>query len=331
MWRGIRLGAAALRDGLAGFFSSPFFFILLGCLFIASSYRLLTQTGPCDDHMPGLACLELSQLNLGFGLLAILLGVGLMIYGTSLHAVHQGQINGIKQVYDEIKLFFASPMFFILLGGFFLYCGLILLDATHTGFVFILAVLGIAMILYGTGSQAFASGDVPQPTSGRISLGIAGGAAALAAIFGWGIVYLETGIQAFFKRTVDYGFFELTTVGTANQTIDLDEHIVSATTIDGRPLHLWKQTNRVQIMIPRYSQSGASTIAVLVRGPRFHTNSPATTYTVNWDTVLPVTTSANERLYIAHQNLTASLAPTATLLVDEAGRTLPSLTIPAPQ
>jgi hypothetical protein len=331
MWRGIKVGAVALRDALTEFFSGPFFFILLGCTFIGASYILLTQTGPCGKDLAAMSCLKLSQLNLAFGLLAALLGAGLLIYGTALQATRQGQIAGIKQVYDELKLFFASPMFFILLGALFIYCALILLDETHTGFVFILAVLGIAMILFGTGSQAVLSGELPPAAVGKISVGIAGGAAALAAIFGYGIVYLESGIQEFFKRTVDYGFVELTTAGTANQTVDLDEHIVSATTIEGRPLHLWKQTNRMQIMVPRYSQHHTSTIAVSIRGPRIPANSPPTTYTVNWESVSPSATAANERIYIAHQNLTASLAPTATLLVDEAGKPLPSVTIPPPR
>ncbi len=331
MWREIKVGTAACRDALLGFFSSPFFFILLGCGFIVASYTLLTQTGPCDKNLTAVSCLKLSQLNLAFGLLAVLLGAGLLIYGTALQATREGQITGIKQVYDELKLFFASPMFFILLGALFIYCALVLLDETHTGFVFILAVLGIAMILFGTGSQAVLSGELPPAAVGKISVGIAGGAAALAAIFGYGIVYLESGIQDFFKRTVDYGFLELTTAGTANQTVDLDDHIVGATTIEGRPLHLWKQTNRLQIMVPRYSQRGSSTIAVFIRGPRIPPNSPPSTYTVNWETVLPSPTAANERVYIAYQNLAASLAPAATLQVDEAGKPLPSVTIPPPR
>ena len=74
----------------------------------------------------------------------------LLIYGTALHAVHEGQISGLKPVYDEVKSFFASPFFFILLGALFLYCALVLLDETHSSYVFIPTVLGLAMILFDT-------------------------------------------------------------------------------------------------------------------------------------------------------------------------------------
>jgi hypothetical protein len=141
---------------------------------------------------------------------------------------------------------------------------------------------------------------------------------------------LEAGIQEFFKRTVDYGFIELTTAGTANQTLDLEEQSVSATTADGRPLHIWKQTGRMQIMVPRYSRLGESTIVVVIKGPRIPPNSPPATYTINWESVRP-TTSGNERIYIARQSMITPPAPTSTLLVDDAGRTLPGVTIPPPQ
>lgn len=330
MWQGIKVAAVTVRDGLVAFFSSPFFFILLGCAFIAASFALLSRTGQCDG-MPEISCLKLSQLNLAFGLVGALLGIALLTYGTALHATHQGQISGVKSVYDEIKLFFASPLFFILFGTLLLYCGLILLDQTHTSFVFILAVLGIAMVLFGTGSQAVASGELPQQTAGKLSVGIAGGAAALAAIFGYGIVYLEKGIQEFFKRTVDYGFLELTIAGTANQTLDLDTHTVSASTADGRPLHLWKQTGRVQIMVPRYSGHGTSTVLVTIRGDRVPLNSPPEPYPIDWDSVPRMTTAANETMYIATRPMKIPLVRTATPQLDESGQPLPPVTLPPPQ
>jgi len=123
----------------------------------------------------------------------------------------------------------------------------------------------------------------------------------------------------------------LTTTGTANQTLDLDEQSVSASTADGRPLHLWKQTGRMQIMVPRYSGQGESSIVLTIKGPRIQASSPPTTYTINWESVRPLATAGNERIYVARQSMTTPLAPTATLLVDDVGRPLPSITIPPPQ
>lgn len=325
------IAAAAIRDALAQFFSNPSFFCLLGCGFIAASYLLLARVGPCSEQLQQTSCLELSQLNLAFGLMALLLGLGLLIYGVALHATLQGQISGVKQVYEQIKLFFASPIFFIVLGSFFIYCGLILLDQTHSGFVFILAVLGIAMILFGTGSQAVASGTLPQNNTTSISVGIAGGAAALAAIFGYGIVSQETGIQDFFKRSVDYGYFELTTTGTANQTVDFEEQSVSASTAEGTPLHLWKQTGLMQIMVPRYSRTGKTTVVVTIKGPRVAPNLPPMKFDVDWASVSPLSASGNDLIYIDRQKLTTPLAPTTLLQVNDKGQTLPAIALPPPQ
>jgi hypothetical protein len=330
MWHSIKVAADAVVRAVVVFFYSAFFFIMLGCLFIIASYMRLTVVGACGERLLGRSCLQLSQLNLAFGLVAALLGIVLLIYGTALHAAHEGQISGVKQVYSEIKSFFASPLFFILFGTLFLYCGVVLLDETHSGFVFILAVLGIALILFGTGSQAVASGVLPDETPGRLSVGIAGGAAVLAAIFGYGIVHFEPGIQDFFKRTIDYGFFELTTTGTSNQTIDLDQHIVSANTDDGRPLHLWKETNRVHIIVPRYERQQTSTIVLTIRGPRVRPDSKGMPLTIDWQDGHP-SSFANERIFVVQQKLTQPLAAEVPLRVDDFGNTLPTIAIPPPQ
>jgi hypothetical protein len=329
----IMTAAATVRDALTRFLSSPFFFCVLGCGFMAASYRLLTQVGPCAEQQQSqqTSCLQLSQLNLAFGLMTVVLGVGLLIYGVALHATHQGQISSVKAVYNQIKLFFSSPIFFIMLGSFFIYCGLILLDQTHSGFVFILAVLGIAMILFGTGSQAMASGSLPDTGSTKVSVGIAGGAAALAAIFGYGIVYQETGIQNFFRRSVDYGYLELTTHGTSNQTVDFESQSISASTADGRPLPLWKQTGLMQIMVPLYSRQDKTTVVLTIKGSQLASNLPPIKFDVDWQKLKPLSAFGNDLIYIDQQKLTMPLAPTASLQVNDNGQPLPAVALPPPQ
>lgn len=329
MCQGIKVAAEAAGRAVVRFFSSPFFFIILGCTFIVGAYTRLTVVGACDERLLERLCLELSQLNLAFGLLAVLLGAAVLIYGVALHATHEGQISGVKEVYGEIKLFFASPIFFMLFGVALLYCALVLLDQTHSGFIFIFAVLGISLILFGTGSQAVASGQLPEDLVGKLSVGVAGGAAVLAAIFGYGIVRLEPGIRDFFKRTVDYGFFEITTTGTSNQTIDFDDHAVSAKS-SGMPLYLWKETDRVHIILPRYEGEQTSTITLTIKGPRVPPNTRPIDLTVDWQAAHP-STIANQRVYVAQQKLTQPLAPTVPLQIDDSGKSVPPASIPPPQ
>ena len=135
----------------------PFFFELFGACFLYASFRLLT-------FEPQL------QTYLAFGVLCSVTGIALLIYGTALHAMQLGQLSSIKPVYDELKAFFSSPMFFILYGSFLLYAGLALLDYTHSAFVFILSILGVAMILFGTGSAAVVAAETPTPLPARSML-----------------------------------------------------------------------------------------------------------------------------------------------------------------
>jgi hypothetical protein len=321
MWEEVKSLATAGRNALREFFLGPLFFILAGCTFIYASFTLLSRLEPCGADQPSTTCLELTQVNLGFGLLSALIGVAIVTYGIALHAIGAGQVNSLKQVYDQIKLFFSSPTFFILLGCFFLYCGFILLDQTHAAFVFILTILGISMIFFGTGSQAVASAELPQRVSGKFSAGIAGGAAALAAIFGYGTILLEERIQGFFQRTVDYGFLELTTDDSNSPNINLDDHTITANMPDGRPLPILKQTSKLQILVPRYTRHDTSIVSVTISGPSVRnvpTSLRTKPYQIQWDSVKPEASAANEKLYIKQLIFVLPSPPTNN--PDESGR-----------
>jgi hypothetical protein len=80
-------------------------------------------------------------------------------------------------------------------------------------------------------------------------------------------VYLSEGIQGFFKRSVDYGFLELTTRDSPSPNLDLEQHFVAASLSDGRPLHLWKTASELQIMVPRYARHAVSHVFVTIKGP----------------------------------------------------------------
>lgn len=244
-----------MKDSVKAFFAvsgrilTPVLFMAVGLLFLYASFSLVTASSP---PMSSLALNPPPLSSLVFGCLFGILGVAFVTYAAALYAISLGQLTSLKQVYDEIKSFFLSPLFFLLFGVLFLYSAFLLLDQTHSAFTFILAILGIALILFGTGSHAVASANLPVDAAAKINVGIAGGAAALAAIFGYGTMFLETGIQGFFKRSVDYGFLELSTRGSPIPTLDLENSFVSASFADGRPLHIWKRTSEVQIMVPRY-------------------------------------------------------------------------------
>jgi hypothetical protein len=62
--------------------------------------------------------------------------------------------------------------------------------------VFLLAILGVALVLYGTGTNAAGEGS-----TGTIKAASAGGVGVLAMLVGFGVVEHATQIGSVFKRT----------------------------------------------------------------------------------------------------------------------------------
>jgi hypothetical protein len=301
MWEGIKSAARTLLGS-----ASSIIFILAGAGLLYTSYHLLALSGTCSTTA-GPVC---SQVNLAFGLLSGLLAAAFILYGVALHALRIGQIGSLQPVYEAAKSFFGSTIFFILFGCILLYFAVSLLHQTHPAFVFILAILGVSMILFGTGSQAVASANVPATVG--INASIAGGAAALAAIFGYGSVVLSEGIKGFFQETIDYGVLELTTLGTPTPNFNLLRTTIRANTTDGRPLPLWTRLDTLQIMIPRYSKQGTSTISVTFQGslpvdaPNGELTAP---YSIDWSKIDPEEIFGSERMYIARKPINLILKP----------------------
>lgn len=108
-------------------------------------------------------------------------------------------------VYHEIKAFFSSGVFYIIVGCLFLLVGYWISVTAHSAFVFLLAILGVALVLYGTGTNAAGSGS-----TGTIKVAIAGSAGVLALLLGFGVVKEREGLVDVFKHQRDYGVLDLT-------------------------------------------------------------------------------------------------------------------------
>jgi multisubunit Na+/H+ antiporter MnhC subunit len=147
-------------------------------------------------------------------------------------------------IYSETKTFFGSPIFFIALGCLFLLAAYYLLDRTHPSFVFLLAILGVSIVLYGTGSQGVGSADFKDIP---IRVAVAGGAGVLAAVFGFGIIWQSDKIPEIFKTQRKYALVRL---AKANPNFDFTKYFISARSYDGAPLHVLARSNMLQIVIP---------------------------------------------------------------------------------
>jgi hypothetical protein len=99
--------------------------------------------------------------------------------------------------------FFQSGLFFMLFGTAFLYFAFANGQRAHSAMTFILVVIGSAMVLFGTGTQA--SGDVDGTEEGRAyKVKIAGGAGVMSLIIGFGLVLKGNDLKGVFRpeRTI---------------------------------------------------------------------------------------------------------------------------------
>jgi hypothetical protein len=165
-------------------------------------------------------------------------------------------------LYTEIKSFFGSPVFFIVLGVAFLVAAYELMESTHPSFVFLLAILGVSIVLYGTGTHATGSAEIKNIPA---KVYVAGGAGALAAIFGFGVASQSKNIQDVFKTEHQFGVVVLQ--NSSNQLFDLTRLWISVRSHDGRELHALARESSLEILIPMTSFSPKSPVCVTVTNP----------------------------------------------------------------
>ncbi|MBI5128926.1 MAG: hypothetical protein HZA66_05755 [Rhodopseudomonas palustris] len=93
---------------------------------------------------------------------------------------------------------FSSGLFFIALGAATLYAAYALGSGVHSAFTFVLVVLGVAVSLYGTGTQGM--GRIETNTSaGKYHAAIAGGAGLLALAIAYGITHYAEEMKTAFQ------------------------------------------------------------------------------------------------------------------------------------
>ena len=161
-----------------------------------------------------------------------------------------------RTIYDALLQFFASSMFFILLGIGFLIAVFRLLDSTHPSFIFLLAILGVSIVLYGTGTQGAGSAEVKNIP---IKVVVAGGAGALAAIFGYGVAWLGKDIKGVFDVPHQYARVTLNLYDEADPAETRDKygiddlrklHVTAVARSTGKPLHLLALEDHIEILVP---------------------------------------------------------------------------------
>jgi hypothetical protein len=102
-----------------------------------------------------------------------------------------------------IERFFSSGIFFILMGSIFLCFSYLTMGRTHSSFSFVLVVIGVAVLLYGTGTQGMGQFAWDEG-SAKYKVAMAGGAGVLALVIAFGIVWKSEDIKTAFQIEKKY-------------------------------------------------------------------------------------------------------------------------------
>jgi hypothetical protein len=148
------------------------------------------------------------------------------------------------RIFCVVPRFFSSGLFFIVLGGLLLKIAYETMGGTLSAFSFVLVVLGIAVLLYGTGTQGMAR--FQSGTSAGYNVAIAGGAGVLAFVAAWGITEKQSEMKTAFNVQKQY-------TRVPFKHIDNSEVLGLYTfefSIDGLAVPAMRQGNSLEILVP---------------------------------------------------------------------------------
>ncbi len=163
--------------------------------------------------------------------------------------------------------FVSSGFFFMLVGAVTLWCAFYTMGNTHASFTFVLVVVGVAVLLYGTGTQGVgnfetAAGEI------KYKVGMAGGAGILAFCVGLGIVEKSPDIKRAFQ--IEKKYLRLS-FATANDGVSTFDDYVPEVIIDGISAPVYRNGNNFVAFVTYFDNRELSKIRVLAK---FHYVGP---------------------------------------------------------
>jgi hypothetical protein len=174
----------------------------------------------------------------------------------------------LQLLFSRTVDFSRSGFFFILLGCGFLYFAYHVLYHVHPTFVFILALLGLSIVLFGTGTQSLGSGEFTEPGSqAKAKFYLAGGAGVLAGVFGFGAVLGSDRIERVFANSSGYALvvFEISNPAGTN----LQQATVTTYLRDGRTLPVLIRDSSIEVLAPVSRGYGKLDICIEAKGPKW--------------------------------------------------------------
>jgi hypothetical protein len=154
-----------------------------------------------------------------------------------------------------------SGLFFMLVGCAFLITAGRTMGSIHAAFTFVLVVVGVAILLYGTGTQGMGEFS-SEASSARYRIGIAGGAGILALAVGFGIVEKAERIKNVFQIEKKYVRVILTPQTDGISTFR--NYVPEITTSDGESVAALRHGEIVEVFVPYFETEARTRITFTV-------------------------------------------------------------------
>jgi hypothetical protein len=145
---------------------------------------------------------------------------------------------------DQFYRFCSSGLFFIALGMVFLFIANWNMGRAHAGMTFVLVVLGVAVLLYGTGTQATADLKT-DANAAKYNVAIAGGAGVLAFCVAYGIIQYSPEMRKAFQT--EKKFVRLLIRSEGAEAIPAYAPIFQ---LDGNEIPAARRGDFVEVMVP---------------------------------------------------------------------------------
>lgn len=171
--------------------------------------------------------------------------------------------------------FFSSGFFFMLTGGGFIYFAATLHGGQHTAFTFILAVLGIAILLFGTGTLSAGRFSTTTESDWKIQGSLAGGAGVLAIIFGWALLEKHEDMRKAFESQTQFMIFSLEMVEAtqSGKPVLVRDKFLLEPMHGFSPVPVSTRTSHFEILVPYQSHSRPCSTKI---SAKLHFVDPAT-------------------------------------------------------
>lgn len=170
-----------------------------------------------------------------------------------------------KEAVSEKKgfwYFVSSGFFFMLVGAVSLAFAFYSMGNTHASFTFVLVVVGVAVLLYGTGTQGVGNFETTAGAA-TYKLGIAGGAGILAFAVGYGIVAKSPEIKRAFQ--IEKRYIRLSFEPSMKDGVSTFEGYVPEVVIDGVAAPVYRNGDSFVAFVSYFDNRPLTKVRVLAR------------------------------------------------------------------